>query len=124
MNAIIAAVMASVEPHVIVTPSLASALMPLKLLTFAAIASLSSWDPMVISYWLWSPLIAAAAARLTESGAGKSGDPWARLTAPTFSAKKRHVPDRRVGEESHPPRTEPSPSNSSSRDRTYLSGRI
>src|ERR1035441_7705790 len=82
-----AAVIASVEPHVIVTPSSASALMPLKLRTFAATASLSSWDPMVISYGLWSPLMAAAAACLTERGAGKSGDPWARFTAPTFSAR-------------------------------------
>src|SRR6478672_10112672 len=41
-----------------------------------------------IAYWLTSAKIASAAACLSSSGAGKSGKPWARLTAPWAIARR------------------------------------
>src|ERR1700683_2388027 len=46
---------------------------------------METW-PHVIGYWFRSPSIAATAACLTWSGAGKSGKPWARLIALCCSA--------------------------------------
>ena len=45
------------------------------------------WDGETDLYWLWSAAMAAAAAALTWGGAGKSGKPSARLTAPTRCAR-------------------------------------
>ena len=95
-----AAVIASVEPHVTVTSS-APALIPLNLPTFAAIASLSSREPIVISYWLWSSLIAVAAARFTAAGAEKSGRPLGEVNGPYLLREDGHVPDSRLGEQRH-----------------------
>src|SRR4051812_21944718 len=46
----------------------------------------SSAAPQVMAYWLTSPSMARQAAALTSIGAGKSGIPWARLTAPCLAA--------------------------------------
>ncbi len=47
-----------------------------------AIASRSDFAPQVIAYWLMSSWRAADAASFSSGGQGKSGNPWARLTAP------------------------------------------
>jgi hypothetical protein len=44
-------------------------------------ASRSGFAPQVMAYWLKSAAMASAAARFSASGAGKSGKPYARLTA-------------------------------------------
>ena len=45
-----------------------------------------SGAPQVMAYWLTSASIARQAAALISAGAGKSGIPWARLTAPCLAA--------------------------------------
>ena len=55
---------------------------------FAAIASRSGFAPKVIAYWLWSAATASAAAAFSSGGQGKSGNPWARLTAPAATASR------------------------------------
>src|SRR5713101_4858178 len=45
-------------------------------------------EPCVIAYWLYSSSIARLAASLIAAGAGKSGNPCARLTAPVLSARR------------------------------------
>ncbi len=44
--------------------------------------------PHVIAYWLMSSWTAAAAAALSSGGQAKSGNPWARLTAPAATASR------------------------------------
>ena len=44
--------------------------------------------PQVMAYWLMSSATAAAAAALSSGGHGKSGKPWARLTAPAATASR------------------------------------
>src|SRR5215213_9514786 len=51
-------------------------------------ASRKSFAPQVTAYWFTSSLMAAAAARLRSSGAGKSGNPCERLTAPYLRASR------------------------------------
>ena len=46
----------------------------------AAMASRSGLAPQVTAYWLTSASIAALAASFSSAGAGKSGNPCARLT--------------------------------------------
>src|SRR5262245_60802141 len=48
----------------------------------------SGGAPATIAYWLTSAKRAAAAASLSSVGAGKSGKPWARLTAPASTASR------------------------------------
>src|SRR5215207_5059355 len=48
----------------------------------------SGGAPATIAYWLTSANSAAAAASLSSVGAGKSGKPWARLTAPAWTARR------------------------------------
>src|ERR1700723_3209233 len=55
---------------------------------FEAIASRSFFAPQVIAYWLTSAEIASCAARLIAAGAGKSGKPCERLTAPWRRARR------------------------------------
>ena len=55
---------------------------------FWAMASRNPRAPHVMAYWLTSASIASTAARLTSSGAGKSGNPCARLTAPRSIASR------------------------------------
>jgi hypothetical protein len=54
----------------------------------SAIARRSGRAPHVIAYWLTSAKSAAAAASLRSVGAGKSGKPCARLTAPASTASR------------------------------------
>src|SRR5439155_21890589 len=51
-------------------------------------ASRKPLAPHVIAYWLTSAAMASWAALLTESGAGKSGKPCARLIAPCAIARR------------------------------------
>src|SRR5690606_10384012 len=53
-----------------------------------ASASRSGFAPHVIAYWFRSASIARFAASLIAGGAGKSGKPWARLTAPCCCASR------------------------------------
>ena len=78
-----AAIIASVEPHVTVTFVLASTQdMPYRVRYWFAMASRKNSAPHVIGYWLMSAAIAARAASLISSGAAKSGKPCDRLIAP------------------------------------------
>ena len=54
----------------------------------AAIASRRPFAPHVVAYWLMSSWIARAAASLSSGGQAKSGNPWARLTAPASTASR------------------------------------
>src|SRR5262245_50520041 len=85
----IAATMPSVAPQVTVISVSGSGSQPGYVrAVFAAIASRSGFAPHVMAYWLTSAKTASAAARLISSGAGKSGKPWARLTAPAATARR------------------------------------
>ena len=53
-----------------------------------AIASRSGFAPQVIAYWLMSSWTALAAASFSSGGQAKSGNPWARLTAPCWTASR------------------------------------
>src|SRR5690349_10237743 len=55
---------------------------------FAAIASRSGFEPNVIAYWLWSAFTASVTAAFSSGGQAKSGNPWARLTAPAATASR------------------------------------
>src|SRR5450432_3236229 len=56
--------------------------MPYQRRYLAAIAIRSEGVPHVTAYWLMSAWIAVHAASLSGCGIGKSGIPWARLSAP------------------------------------------
>jgi hypothetical protein len=83
-----AAMIASVDPQVTVTWRSGSTGTPYNRSNFAAIASRSDLAPQVIAYWLTSASIARRAASLISSGAGKSGKPCDRLTAPCRFASR------------------------------------
>src|SRR5262245_5812876 len=85
-TASIVAIIASVEPQVTTTSRSGSTSNPRLHFVFAAMASRNRLAPQVIAYWLTSALMASQAARLMSSGAGKSGKPCERLTAPWASA--------------------------------------
>ena len=95
-----AAIIASVAPQVTVTwVSGSIAPQPGKWrAVVAAIASRSGLLPQVIAYWLMSSRTAAAAASLSSGGHGKSGKPWARLTAPAADREPVHLADDRFAE--------------------------
>src|SRR5450755_2269929 len=78
--------MASVAPQVTQIWRSGSTSIPYQWRYFSASASRMDGWPQVIGYWLTSASIAAMAACLTASGAGKSGKPWARLIASCSSA--------------------------------------
>jgi hypothetical protein len=82
------AIIASVEPQVTVSSVSGSTSSPRYHFVFRAIASRKSRAPQVIAYWLTSSAMARRAASLTSSGAGKSGNPCDRLTAPYFMASR------------------------------------
>ena len=63
-----------------------------------AIAARSSGAPQVTAYWLTSASMARPAAALIASGAGKSGNPCDRLTAPCAMREPGHLADDRFGE--------------------------
>src|SRR5438034_11467020 len=84
-----AAIIPSVAPQVTVTIDAGANDQPgYQRLVFAAIASRNPVAPHVIAYWLMSRAIASAAAALSSAGAGKSGNPWARLIAPAAAARR------------------------------------
>src|SRR5436190_9273929 len=86
----IAAIIASVAPHVTVT-CVSGSISPQPgkcAVVDRAIASRSGLLPQVMAYWLMSSSTAAAAARLSSGGQAKSGNPWARLTAPAAAASR------------------------------------
>ncbi len=72
---------ASVAPHVTVISRSVSTSIPYAARYLRASARRRLGAPHVIAYWLMSARIAAHAASLRSSGAGKSGKPWARFTA-------------------------------------------
>src|SRR5579864_2448369 len=82
------AIIASVAPHVTVILRSGSHSSPLYARAFSAIALRKFGEPCVIAYWLYSSSIARLAASLITAGAGKSGNPCARLTAPVLSARR------------------------------------
>ena len=85
-----AAIIASVAPQVTVT-WVSGSIAPQPgnwRAVVAAIASRSGLLPQVMAYWLMSSATAAAAAALSSGGHGKSGKPWARLTAPAATASR------------------------------------
>src|SRR6185369_12228873 len=51
-------------------------------------AARNAGAPQVIAYWLTSASIAALAAPFSSTGQEKSGNPWARLTAPCTTASR------------------------------------
>src|SRR3712207_885941 len=51
-------------------------------------ASRNSFAPQVMAYWFTSSRMASAAARFNSAGAGKSGKPCERLTAPWRMASR------------------------------------
>src|SRR5437879_5467199 len=73
--------MASVAPQVTVSSVSGSTVMPYQAAYFLASASRSRFAPQVMAYWLMSSLMAQAAASLMTAGAGKFGNPCARLIA-------------------------------------------
>src|SRR2546426_5552081 len=79
---------ASVAPHVTVTSVSGSTLRPYHSAYFATRASRSRFAPQVMAYWFTSSRIARAAAYFSTSGAGKLGNPWARLIAPCSFASR------------------------------------
>src|SRR2546425_6180843 len=62
--------------------------MPYHSAYFRARASRSRFAPQVIAYWLMSSRMARAAASFSASGAGKFGNPCARLIAPCSLASR------------------------------------
>src|SRR5713226_5517590 len=88
MTAIIADIIASVEPQQTVISRSGSISTPCVRANFSAMASRSGLAPQVMAYWLMSAAMASWAARLISAGAGKSGKPWARLTAPWRIARR------------------------------------
>src|SRR5262245_12319676 len=81
-------IMASVDPQQTVTCSSATTSSPYRRVNSRATASRSGLAPHVTAYWLTSSSIAAMAAALTASGAGKSGNPCDRLTPPWRSLSR------------------------------------
>src|SRR5690242_14195953 len=81
-------IIASVEPQQTVISRSGSTVTPWVRANFSTIASRRGFAPQVMAYWLSSAAMAARAASLTSAGAGKSGNPCARLTASYCKAKR------------------------------------
>src|SRR5881296_4088042 len=79
---------ASVAPQVTVISVSGFTVIPYQSAYFLASASRSRFAPQVIAYWFTSSRIARAAASFSTSGAGKLGNPWARLMAPCSFASR------------------------------------
>src|SRR5260370_11335923 len=88
MMAIMADIIASVEPQQTVTSRSGSYLTPWVRWNFSTMASRRGFAPQVMAYWLMSSAMALRAASLISSGAAKSGNPCDRLTAPCFKARR------------------------------------
>src|SRR5437899_9603028 len=88
MTAIKAAIMASVEPQVTVISRSGSTSSPKRARVLAAIALRKDRAPQVMAYWFTSARMARQAASLISAGAGKSGIPCARFTAPWSWARR------------------------------------
>src|SRR5580700_2079233 len=88
MIAIIAEIIASVEPQQTVISRSGSIATSLVRENLSAIALRRDFAPQVIAYWLMSAAIASCAARLISAGAGKSGKPCERLTALCCRARR------------------------------------
>ena len=82
------AIMPSVAPQQTAISRSGSNSIPYVCRYLLAMASRNGLAPQVIAYWLISASMASAAARLSASGAGKSGYPWARLMASWRSARR------------------------------------
>src|SRR6266699_5210825 len=88
MMAIMADIIASVEPQQMVISRSGSYLTPWVRSNFSTVAARSGFAPQVMAYWLMSSAMALRAASLISSGAAKSGNPWDRLTARCFKASR------------------------------------
>src|SRR5579863_2044614 len=88
MMAIMADIIASVEPQQTVISRSGSTETPCVRENFSAMASRNFFAPQVMAYWLMSAAMACCAADLISAGAGKSGKPCERFTAPCFSARR------------------------------------
>src|ERR1700732_3354497 len=88
MMATMADIIASVEPQQMVISRSGSYLTPWVRSNFSTTASRNGFAPQVMAYWLMSSEMALRAASLISSGAAKSGNPWDRLTAPCFKARR------------------------------------
>jgi len=86
--AIIADIIASVEPQQTVISRSGSRRIPCVCSNFSTIASRSGFAPQVIAYWLMSSEMACRAASLISAGAAKSGKPCERFTALCFNASR------------------------------------
>src|SRR5439155_27241742 len=73
---------ASVEPQQTVSSLSGSTLIPCHCCICQAMASRRFFAPQVIAYGFMSHAVACCADSLISRGAGKSGNPCARLTAP------------------------------------------
>src|SRR5215813_9457197 len=88
MMAIMADIMASVEPQQMVISRSGSYATDWVRSNFSTMASRSGLAPQVMAYWLMSSEMAWRAASLISAGAGKSGKPCDRLTALCFMARR------------------------------------
>src|SRR5438067_5764883 len=88
MMAIIADIMASVEPQQIVISRSGSYRSDCVRSNLSTTASRNGLAPQVIAYWLMSSEIAWRAASFISAGAAKSGKPCERLTALCFIARR------------------------------------
>jgi len=88
--------MASVAPQATVISRSASSGRPQASACFAATASRSCGAPQVVAYWLKPSSSACFAASMISAEGGKSGKPWAKLTARSgpFNARLRRVISR------------------------------
>src|SRR5208337_2052823 len=75
-------IIASVEPQHTVISFSGSTVIPCHTPICRAIALRRFFAPQVMAYWFTSAATASCAACLISAGAGKSGNPCARLTAP------------------------------------------
>src|SRR5579863_3068117 len=88
MIAIIAEIIASVEPQQTVISRSGSTVVPLVRENLSATALRRDFAPQVMAYWLMSAAMASCAARLISAGAGKSGKPCERFTALCCNARR------------------------------------
>src|SRR5213080_1130891 len=79
---------ASVAPQVTVISVSGFTVIPYQSAYFRASASRRRFAPQVMAYWFTSSRSARAAASFRTSGAGKFGNPWARLMAPCSLASR------------------------------------
>src|SRR5277367_89684 len=88
MIAIIADIIASVDPQQMVISRSGSTRTFCVRANFSTMASRSGFAPQVMAYWLMSSAMACRAASLISAGAAKSGKPCDRLTALCFCASR------------------------------------